>query len=169
MGQDVQPSPTPLFFSSWLFFPHPRPTWQPKISTTEGSWRERLSCADTNTPQLMDSRALLCSENKTHTHTLWLCKSYECRSIGSISPSFRCVRLFDGSLGMLCVCVEGSHVGELVDCYTSMWTSLCHVDMFLLNSARFVLFVVFAVERWTIFLRDILRCCYVWSLKSKMS
>lgn len=49
----------------------------------------------------------------THTLTLQLCKSYECRSIESISPSFRYVRLLDGSLGMLCVCTESFHVGEI--------------------------------------------------------
>lgn len=126
-----------------------------------------LSRTDTNAPQLMDSQALLYSENKTHTHTLtlWLCKSCERRSTGSISPSFRCVRLLVGSLE--CLCWGVSHVGESGR-LRHMWTLLCLVDMFLFNTTRFVLFVVCAEERWDIFLRANLRCCYIQSLKSDM-
>lgn len=104
-------------------------------------------------------------EQNTHTLTLWLCKSCERRSTGSISPSFRCVRLLVGSLE--CLCWGVSHVGESGR-LRHMWTLLCLVDMFLLNTTRFVLFVVCAEERWDIFLRANLRCCYIQSLKSDM-
>lgn len=80
-----------LFFLR-LFFPHLRPTWQLKISTTEGSWKK---CCHPQIQTHLSSRTfrLRCTQRKkTHTHayilTLWLCKSCERSSTGSISPSF---------------------------------------------------------------------------------
>ena len=68
VGWEVQTSQTSPFLSPWLLLAHLRPTWQPKISSTEGSWRKMPSRAATIAPRLTHSRALY-SGNKTHKHT----------------------------------------------------------------------------------------------------